>query len=225
MKKTALFLLLAVMLSGCSSGGSEEQEDPRYQSIDTMPMLIMQIQKCSRLYTSEYHIHKIVTHDDELSLKGSVLKQNINIPMPMGKRKIAIPMDATVKAYIDFAQFTEKNIERQGSKITLVLPDPQIQMTSSKINQSAIKSYVGLTRAHFSDEEMTHYEQQGRQAILNNIQQMGIVETARQSAARTLIPLLKQLGYEEQDITISFRKDLAGRGIQQLLDLSTIEKK
>jgi hypothetical protein len=72
---------------------------------------------------------------------------------------------------------------------------------------------------------MTHYEQQGRQAILNNIQQMGIVETARQSAARTLIPLLKQLGYEEQDITISFRKDLAGRGIQQLLDLSTIEKK
>ena len=45
MKKTALFLLLAVMLSGCSSGVSEEQKDPRYQSIDTMPMLIMQIQK------------------------------------------------------------------------------------------------------------------------------------------------------------------------------------
>ena len=225
MKKKALFLLLAVILGACASDHGEEQDDPRYQSVDTLPMLIMQIQKCSRLYTSEYHIHKIVTHDDELALKGSVLKQDINIPMPMGKRKIAIPMDATVKAYIDFSQFTEKNIERKGTKITLVLPDPQIQLTSSKINQKAIKSYVGLTRAHFSDEEMTHYEQQGRQAILNNIHQMGIVETARQSAARTLIPLLKQMGYQEQDITIAFRKDLQSQDIRQLLDRSTIEKR
>ena len=125
-------------------------------------MLIMQIQKCSKLYTTEYQIHKIVTHDDVVKLQGSLLKQNINIKLPLGDRKVAIPMDATLKAYIDFSNFSEKNIERDGQKITILLPDPKVELTSSKINQKEIKSYVGLVRAGFSDAELTNYEQQGR---------------------------------------------------------------
>ena len=80
-------------------------------------------------------------------------------------------------------------------------------------------------KRHFSDEEMTHYEQQGRESIVKSAEQMGIVETARASAARTLIPLLEQLGYREQDITISFRRDIGHNGIRSLFDFSTIEKK
>ena len=68
--------------------------------------------------------------------------------------------------------------------------------------------YVGLTRAHFSDEELANYQQQGREAILQSIPDMGIEETARANAAKVLVPMLTQLGYEEQDITIAFRKDL-----------------
>jgi hypothetical protein len=37
---------------------------------------------------------------------------------------------------------------------------------------------------------------------------MGIEETARANAAKVLVPMLKQLGYDEQNITIAFRKDL-----------------
>ena len=97
MRKYVVFMLLAAMTAGgCTGDGESSGEEPRYQSIDTLPMLVMQIQKCSRLYTTEYRIHKIVTHDDVLQLKGSVLKQDISIRMPMGERKIAIPMDATV---------------------------------------------------------------------------------------------------------------------------------
>lgn len=226
MQKCLVFALLAVAaLLGCSQDNAPQGADARYQSIDTLPLLVTQIQKCSRLYTTEYHIHKIVTHDDVLQLKGSVLKQDISIRMPMGERKIAIPMDATVKAYIDFSGFTEQNVERHGQRITLVLPDPKVVLTSSKIDQKSVKQFVGLTRARFSDEEMSHYEQQGREAIIKSAESMGIVETARASAARTLIPLLEQLGYQEQDITISFRKDIGRGGIRSLLDLSTIEQK
>ena len=227
MRIYAFFLAFTVVVAFCGCGGDGEgtEADVRYQSIDTLPMLVTQVQKCSRLYTTEYHIHKIVTHDDVLQLKGSVLKQDISIRMPMGERKIAIPMDATVKAYIDLSGFSEQNVERRGNKITLLLPDPKIVLTSSKIDQQSIKQFVGLTRARFSDEEMTHYEQQGRESIIQSAEKMGIVETARASAAHTLIPLLEQLGYREQDVTISFRRDIGSNGIRSLFDFSTIEKK
>lgn len=171
-------------------------------------MLILQVQKCSKLYTAEYRVHKIVTHDDALRLKGQLMSKQFNLKVPLADRKIAIPMDAKIKAYIDFSEFSEQNIERSGNQITIILPDPQVVMTSSKIDQQNVKQYVGLTRAHFSDEELANYQQQGREAILQSIPDMGIEETARANAAKVLVPMLTQLGYEEQNITIAFRKDL-----------------
>lgn len=178
------------------------------RSNDTVPMLILQVQKCSKLYTAEYRVHKIVTHDDALRLKGQLMSKQFNLKVPLADRKIAIPMDAKIKAYIDFSEFSEQNIERSGNQITIILPDPQVVMTSSKIDQQNVKQYVGLTRAHFSDEELANYQQQGREAILQSIPDMGIEETARANAAKVLVPMLTQLGYEEQNITIAFRKDL-----------------
>jgi hypothetical protein len=180
----------------------------------------MQIQKTSRLYTTEYHINKIVTHDDVVRLKGNFLSKDFDVALPLGERKIAIPMNATLKAYIDFSDFSEKNIERHGENITILLPDPKITLTSSKINQKEIKEYVGLTRSHFSDKELTNYEQQGRKAILNNIPNMGLMQAAQENAARVLVPMITQMGYQEEHITIAFRKNLS---IQQLIN-STIEK-
>ena len=178
------------------------------RSNDTVPMLLLQVQKCSKLYTAEYRVHKIVTHDDALRLKGQLMSKQFNLKVPLADRKIAIPMDAKIKAYIDFSEFSEQNIERSGNQITIILPDPQVVMTSSKIDQKNVKQYVGLTRAHFSDEELANYQQQGREAILQSIPDMGIEETARANTAKVLVPMLTQLGYEEQNITIAFRKDL-----------------
>lgn len=208
--KKYLSIVLALGLAGtfaaCNSKddvptGQEQQEEQR-------PTLVTQVQKCARLYTTEYRIHKIVTHDDVLRLKGSLLAKDFDIRLPLGERKIAFPMDATLKAYIDFGDFSERNVERDGDHITIVLPDPQVVMTSSKINQKEVREYVGLTRSHFTDKELTAYEQQGRQAILNSIPQIGIVEAAQENAARVLVPMLVEMGYQEENITIAFRKDL-----------------
>jgi hypothetical protein len=174
-------------------------------------MLVMQIQKSSRLYTAEYRIHKIVTHDDVVRLKGRLLKQDINVKLPLGDRKVAIPIDATLKAYIDFSQFSEKNVERRGDRITILLPDPKVELTSSKVNQKEIREYVGLVRAGFSDEELSGYEQQGREAILQSVPRLGILDMAKENAARTLVPMLVQMGFKEQNITVAFRKEHVGR--------------
>ena len=107
-----------------------------------------------------------------------------------------------------------------GDKITILLPDPKITLTSSKINQKEIKEYVGFTRSHFTDKELTNYEQQGRKSILDNVPNMGLIQTAQENAARVLVPMLTQMGYQEENITIAFRKNLS---IQQLIN-SSIEK-
>ena len=188
------------------------------QGIDTVPMLITQIQQCAKLYTTEYRVHKIVTHEDALRLKGSLLQKDFNIKMPLGDRKIAIPMDAKLKAYIDFSEFSERNIERQGNRITIVLPDPKVTMTSSKIDQKSIREYVAMTRAHFSDAEMTNYEQQGRAAILQSIPELGIVDLAKANAAKVIVPMVIQMGYKEENITVAFRKEFNQNNIMRLIE-------
>ena len=216
--KILTLLMLSGMLTACHRQGdaSSVADDS-----DTLPSLVTQVQKCARLYTTEYHIRKIVTHDDVGRLKGNELQQDFDIPLPLGERKIAIPMDATLKAYIDFSNFSERNIERDGDRITILLPDPKVVMTASTIDQDQIREYVGLIRPHFTDKELTVYEQQGRQAILNSVPELGIVEASRQDATRVLVPLLTSMGYQEANITIAFRKSL---DIRQLIN-SNLERK
>lgn len=204
--KQILLFLVALFVIACSS------DAPTTPSVvddrDTIPSLVTQVQKCSRLYTTEYHIHKIVTHDDVIRLKGKLLQQDFDIPLPLGERKIAIPMDATLKAYIDFSTFSEENVERSGDRITILLPDPRVVLTSSKINQDEVREYVGLARSRFTDQELSRYEEQGRQAILKSVPDLGIVEMARENAARVLVPLLTDMGFDERNVTIAFRHNL-----------------
>lgn len=213
-----IMTLTTLLMTGCKS---ENGDTTQVIVTDTVPSLVIQIQKCARLYTTEYHIHKIVTHNDILKLKGNILRKDIDIKLPLGERKIAFPMDATLKAYIDFSDFSESNIERSGEKITILLPDPKVVMTSSKINRNEVKEYVGLTRSYFTDKELSSYEQQGRQAILNSVSQLGIKQTAQENAARVLVPMLREMGYKEENITIAFRKSL---DIMKLIN-SNLEQK
>jgi hypothetical protein len=210
--------MTTLLVTGCKSENGDTAQDI---VTDTVPSLVIQIQKCARLYTTEYHIHKIVTHNDILKLKGNILRKDIDIKLPLGERKIAFPMDATLKAYIDFSDFSESNIERNGDKITILLPDPKVVMTSSKINRDEVKEYVGLTRSYFTDKELSSYEQQGRQSILNSASQLGIKQTAQENAARVLVPMLTEMGYKEENITIAFRKSL---DIMKLIN-SNLEQK
>ena len=220
MKRIIIFImtLTSLLMTGCKS---ENGDTAQVIVTDTVPSLVIQIQKCARLYTTEYHIHKIVTHNDILKLKGNILRKDIDIKLPLGERKIAFPMDATLKAYIDFSDFSESNIERNGDKITILLPDPKVVMTSSKINRNEVKEYVGLTRSYFTDKELSSYEQQGRQAILNSVSQLGIKQTAQENAARVLVPMLTEMGYKEENVTIAFRKTL---DIMKLIN-SNLEQK
>ena len=218
----ALFLFLSFISCGRKSAVTQADEK---HSIDTIPTLIMQAQRQSRLYTTEYHIHKVITHDDRLALKGRLLGHDYNMALPLGKRKIAIPVDATVKAYVDFSGFSEKNVRRDTSHIEIILPDPHIVLSATRVNHDDIKEYVALTRHKFTDAELSSYEQQGRAAIISDISKTDILESARIGAANVLVPMLQQLGYRSENITISFRHDIGNGGLSKLIDRTTVEKR
>ncbi len=220
MKNFTYIIFWATLLIACGNKGKQNVEADQP---DTIPMMVLQIQKTSKLYTTEYHLHKIITHEDVKSLTGKVFNQSFHIDLPLGKRKIAIPLDATLKAYIDFNDFTSKNIKRVGKKIEIILPDPHILLTSTKINHQEVKQYVDITRSNFTDQELTSFEHQGRAAILKDISSLDLISTAKENAANTLIPFIKQMGYAEEDITITFRKEFNLNDIGKLIDKTTIE--
>ena len=208
------FILVAFLVSCKRQVNMSADNTP----VDTIPVLLTQIQKTSKLYTVEYQLHKIITHKDSKQLQGNIMNRNFNITLPMSQRLIAIPMDATVKAYVDFAEISKDNIHCDGNKIEIVLPDPHIMITSTRINHKEVKQYVDLARSKFSDAELLGYEKQGRREIEQSIPQLGITEQAKESAARVLIPLIKQMGFKEQDITITFRKIFTPKDYPSLID-------
>lgn len=196
---------MALLLS-CSSdpkGGAEE-----VQYIDTIPYMLQQIQQCSRLYTAEYQVRKIVTHSDTTRLNVSlpILGSKVgSIKVPASDRKIAIPINATLKAYIDFSKVTEQNIRRRDDgKIEIRLPQPEVMLTASSIDHDGVRDHVSLFGRDFTDAELTGYEKRGRQAILNDIPKLGIVTAARSSAAKMLIPLIASVGMNQEDVIITF---------------------
>jgi hypothetical protein len=203
-KPIGLILTSLLMLLTASCGQKEETNLAEEHAIDSIPLLVTQIQRCSRLYTTEYRIHKLVSCESNRQISGFGISVSLNV---FGDRKIIIPINATLKGYIDMNQIREHHIERQGEKITVTLPDPAVMMTSTEIDHENIKEFVTGFRDDFTDQEMVAFESQGRKAIIAEIPELGIERMAREDAVRILVPIITQMGFREQDITIQFRSD------------------
>ena len=199
-------LLLILFFTNKCISSSTEKEEERTDSVPR-PTLIMQLQRCSRLNTAEIKLHKIITHDDEMKLSGKLMGKELSVNIPAGKRKVAIPLYATVKASIDLGKMTDDDIVREGNKITIYLPQPDVEITETHIDHEGVRQFVAITRSNFSDEELQKYELEGRKSIEASLGSLGIENMARESAARQLIPIVQAFGSKDTDITITFRKD------------------
>lgn len=193
------FMLPVVCNSSCNQTRIEEQTD-------TISTMTLQIRQCSRLYTTEYKVHKIVTCDDRSTIDTKGLGIDLEIEKP-GHRKMAIPIDATLKGYIDFSQFSEANIKQDGQHLDITLPDPKVTLTGSKVDHEHLKEFVSPYRDRFSNDEKNELISRGQQAIIDEIPRLGIEQSARAGAVRLLMPILTKMGFEEQNITINFRSD------------------
>jgi len=202
MKKTLLIIttiLLGILLTGCSKNAQKSPIEV------AMPM----INNCSKLHTAQYNVHKILTYEDMTAIEGSLFFEKISIPIP-GERKLVIPIDATITAYIDFGQITKENIrvDSKGEKVTITLPNPQIVLSSAKIDYKNEKQYLSWNRSKFSNEEKENFLRQGRASILASMTNSDIIDRSRVNAFKTLQPILVSAGFSPENITVTFSDEI-----------------
>ena len=214
MKHLSIFLpLFALLLGIISCGEGTEQKDSAAQNtkverIDTARLLADQISSSARLYTTEYAIHKIVTYSDEKRLRGEVLTLPVNVELNAGDRKIAIPIDVTVKAYIDFANFTADDVTLgPNGTLSLRLPDPKLAVTSTRIDNRGVRQYIDLVRSSFSDAEVLSFARQGADSVISLLDRAVIISSAGKGARLALSPLLRNAGFAPGNVDIDFRPD------------------
>ncbi|MCK9155606.1 MAG: DUF4230 domain-containing protein [Paludibacteraceae bacterium] len=194
-----IILSILLLIGGCSS--KEKTQEEKNKSA------ILSVSKCSKLYTVQYNIRKIITYEDMSAFESSLFFQKISIPIP-GDRKIAIPVDATIKAYIDFSGFNESNVKFEGEKVTVTLPDPKMELTSSKIDHYNEKEFRSWNRTRFSEEEKRSFLQQGITSIMAKMKDTDIIDRSRTSAYTALLPIFTAVGYSPENITINFREEI-----------------
>ncbi len=216
MRKLTGLVLAAFCI--CCFSCKEKQTDVGTVAIDTIPAMVMQIQRCSKLYATECRIHKIITHEDRVRLKGTLLKQDYDIALPLGQRKVAIPLDVTVKAYVDFSGFTKNNVVKNGDRIEILLPDPVLEITGTRVDHKGIKEYVPLTRKRFSDAELSAYERMGRDSVIAAVARLDLLSRSRESAANVLVPIIADMGYRPENIVVTFRKTLTNGDVLRTLN-------
>ena len=215
--KVLLSCLLLLFLIGC--GKKQEGQAGGKTDVDTLTVLATHISACSKLYTAQYDLRKILIYTDTTTLNGNFLNQHVKMNVPFSDRRIAIPVTATAKGYIDLGRLKKSDIVRQGDKLEIILPDPEIALTATAIDHAGVKQKVGLLRHRFSDEEVTDIQQKGRAELIKSLAQTNILEDAKENAARVIIPLAVQCGYREENVTVAFRKDFINSDLQGLIRL------
>ncbi len=195
-----LVLLIPLLLLAACSERKETDAEREFSPVE----LATRIRQCSRIYTSEYQVSKIVVRHDERRIKGKLLGVDVDMATPGGERVIAVPIEGVLKAYVDMAELDDESVRRDGDSIEIVLPDPKIVLTSTRVRADEIKKQVGMLQSEFTDSELTALQRQGRDSLVAAIPHLGLIENARESAARRLIALLTSFGFEEEKIRITF---------------------
>lgn len=200
-----IFVLASIIITSCKDNDSTSKS-----GVAPDEQLVMSVSATDRLYTTEYVVNKAVTYDDIVKLKGTIFSKDFDFTLPQGQRKIIIPMEARIKAYIDFSSFSKDNviISPDSSRIRIILPDPKVELTSTRINHTGILTFVDFGRSRFSGAEMAELERQGRAAIIAAIPQMDIIATARHDAYSLIMPMVQAMGYSPEQVTVDFRSDL-----------------
>lgn len=205
-----IWLLLAcLMLLGCHT-----------VSEDKSSMALSSIERTPRLYVVQYNVHKILTYEDVSTLEvldGNPLWGKLSIPI-LGDRKIALPVDATIRGYIEF---DGTSVEEVDGKVVVTLAMPQLEMTSSVVDYDREKQFLSWNRFSFSEEEKETILRTGKRKILQEMKWSDVMDRSRKSAFNALLPILEGCGYAPENVVVRFvdedRSDALGESVLDML--------
>ena len=183
MKSTAfIFFAVCILLGSC-------KKDNGY--------VVGKIKKASKLSTTEFNIDKIVF---------GVKKRKLVWLVKLNDAQFIAYSKATIKAGIDLEKLQEKDVQIEGSKISLMLPPVEVINFSypaeNFTRDSLISGNAFMNKITLSDQE--DFFQDAESDIRNNLKYLNIVSITEKKTAVMLETMLRALGYNE--IYIDFKK-------------------
>lgn len=163
-------LLFLPMLLSC--GRKQVSEEELLHSINTAPML--------------YTVQCVA--------QTTVIERSSPLMDLFGQRTAIIPVEAYLKAGIDLSQL--KNIRISGNKVYITLPDPVIEIESTRILNDQIVTSVAPLRFDFTNEELAQIASKGTDAIRNDLGKYDLVVPAQEQAEVVIASIVSRLGME-----------------------------
>lgn len=184
----AVLALLLIVRTSQSWAGTVSSWLQRTTSTDlTQPTVVDRIQKLQRLETIVYTMDKIVTGE----------KQSSILPDFLAGDRLLLMVHGEVIAGIDFAGLKPEDVEANGKKIRLHLPQAQLLVTRLDSSKTRVYSrQTGLlvpTDPNLESQVRDSAERELRRSALAD----GILKKAQENAQSTLTSLMQSMGFVE----------------------------
>ena len=163
-------MVFCLLLMSC--GGRRLSEEELLHSINTTPML--------------YTVQCVA--------QTTVIERTSQAMGVFGQRTAIIPVEANIKAGIDLSQL--KNIRISDKKVYITLPDPVIEIESTRILNEQIVTSVKGFRSDFSNDELAQIARKGTDAIRNDLGKYNLVVPAQEQAELVIAAIVSRMGYE-----------------------------
>lgn len=170
MIKVLIYLVCGLLLTACGSRQISEEELLR--SINNTPML--------------YTVQCVA--------QTTVIERSSPAMDLFGQRTAIIPVEANIKAGIDLSQL--KDIRISGKTVYITLPDPVIEIESTRILNDEIVTSVAPLRSDFSNDELSQIARKGTDAIRSELGKYNLVEPAQAQAEVIISAIVSRMGLE-----------------------------
>jgi hypothetical protein len=156
----------------------------------SQPTVVDRIQRLQRLETVVYTMDKIVA--------GA--KENPVLPNFLAGDRLLMLVHGEVVSGIDFSNLKPGDVRVNGKQVYLRLPPPEIFSTRIDSAKTRVYSrqtgFLVPTDPNLETQVRQEAERQLREAAMAD----GILRTAQQNAASTIMSLLQGLGFEKVDL-------------------------
>ena len=190
MRKT--ILLMSVLSLMCLfSCKVDKPDEPTLK--EKMDMKMIELEQTTELGSVEYVVKKVIKATDEAKW------------YQYGDRKILFGCTAYLKAGVDLSNFTNENVIIDEEQKSIVVTLPHAKLLSINMPPSETKlvyEQIPTFRGSFTAAESNGLLKQGEDAILDQVDDLGILADAEKNAKDLFRAMLAQMGF--RTITIKF---------------------
>lgn len=159
------------------------------------------IQDLNELATAEAYTKVIIERQD-----NEIFGKSIGLNLPGTKRQLLVVIPGSVKAGVELAGLTEKDVvvSEENKTMRLTLP-PATFIGGAEIffDEVEVYSYEGLFREKANIEEAYELAEEAKKLILKETTGQGLLDTAEKNAEKTLQEMFSFAGYE---VTVQFKE-------------------